>query len=577
MASRSHILQSRLDGLLTILTDDRDRAGHTIEAAGIRHLAAHRRGTPAAKPHFRASCGAPGAGAIVPPMPAALYRRLRRRFGPRETGPTRREMLALTLAGTAGLLLSRGDLAATRQRAGRVLIVGGGFAGLAAAHELHAAGYDVRVFEARNRLGGRVLTFHDLAPGKTVEGGAELIGSNHPAWVAYADRFGLEFMDVTEEDADFPVVLGGVVLTAAESEALYEEMETGYRALDALARWVAADTPWTSPDAGSLDRRSVSAWIRDLSVSERCRAALDAEFAADNGADTAWQSLLGNLAQISGGGVEKYWTDSEVFRCRGGNQQLAARLAAALPADRVRMRTSVRRIDVTDSGAAVQLADGSRVESDHVVLAVPPSVWHKIAIDPPLPGDLRPQMGSNVKYLAVLRSRFWRRAGLAPNLLSDGPVSLTWEGTDNQPGPGVVLTSFSGGAAADECRSWGAAERHNRYLRTLEVSYREMAREFIRGRFMDWPSDPWTLASYAFPAPGQVTALGPTLHGGLGRLHLAGEHTNYAFIGYMEGALGSGIAVARRIAARDGATARSRTRQTGHTAARGVASEAAGG
>jgi monoamine oxidase len=60
------------------------------------------------------------------------------------------------------------------------------------------------------------------------------------------------------------------------------------------------------------------------------------------------------------------------------------------------------------------------------------------------------------------------------------------------------------------------------------------------------------MASYAFPAPGQVTSLGPLLHAGQGRLHFAGEHTNYAFIGYMEGALGSGIALAKRIAERDG-------------------------
>ena len=38
------------------------------------------------------------------------------------------------------------------------------------------------------------------------------------------------------------------------------------------------------------------------------------------------------------------------------------------------------------------------------------------------------------------------------------------------------------------------------------------------------------------------------------RLHFAGEHTNYAFVGYMEGALGSGIAVAKRLAQRDGLT-----------------------
>jgi monoamine oxidase len=69
---------------------------------------------------------------------------------------------------------------------------------------------------------------------------------------------------------------------------------------------------------------------------------------------------------------------------------------------------------------------------------------------------------------------------------------------------------------------------------------------------MNWPKEPWTMASYSFPAPGQVTSQGPILRAPFGRLHFAGEHTNYAFVGYMEGALGSGIAVAKRLAHRDG-------------------------
>jgi monoamine oxidase len=70
---------------------------------------------------------------------------------------------------------------------------------------------------------------------------------------------------------------------------------------------------------------------------------------------------------------------------------------------------------------------------------------------------------------------------------------------------------------------------------------------------MDWPGDAWTRASYSFPAPGQVTVQGPLLREGVnGRLHFAGEHTCYAFVGYMEGALNSGAAVAKRLAVRDG-------------------------
>jgi monoamine oxidase len=69
---------------------------------------------------------------------------------------------------------------------------------------------------------------------------------------------------------------------------------------------------------------------------------------------------------------------------------------------------------------------------------------------------------------------------------------------------------------------------------------------------MDWPGDPWTLAGYSFPAPGQVTTVGPLLRKGVGNLHFCGEHTSYKFVGYMEGALNSGAALAKRIALRDG-------------------------
>jgi hypothetical protein len=65
---------------------------------------------------------------------------------------------------------------------------------------------------------------------------------------------------------------------------------------------------------------------------------------------------------------------------------------------------------------------------------------------------------------------------------------------------------------------------------------------------------PLTRASYSFPAPGQVTAFGPTLvdgvHGdGLAPLMFAGEHTSYGFVGYMEGALSSGVRVAQALLA----------------------------
>ena len=158
-----------------------------------------------------------------------------------------------------------------------------------------------------------------------------------------------------------------------------------------------------------------------------------------------------------------------------------------------------------------------------------------------------------MKCLIALKSRFWRQAELAPDMLSDGPVQLSWDGTDGQPGAGAALVAFSGGTCRRRVpRVDGRRARIENYCAELEKVYHGIRPSFVSARFMDWPSDPWSKASYSFPAPGQVTSQGPTLRQGIGRLHFAGEYSSYAFMGYMEGALESGAAVARRIAARDG-------------------------
>ena len=480
-----------------------------------------------------------------------FYMSLKRKYG-QPSGITRREMLQRSFAAGAALLMSERFTAPLHAGAGRVVIVGAGFSGLAAAYELSRAGYEVTVVEARNRIGGRIISFSDLVGGKIVEGGGELIGSNHPAWIAYAKQFKLEFLDVSEEDLDFPIVLQGKALTAEQSGELWEEMEKVFNTIIGDAGKVDADEPWKAPDAGALDKRTLADWIDRLDTTPLCKMALRTMMTADNGVVTEWQSYLANLAMVKGGGLEKYWTESEVYRCKGGNQQLAHRLAAQIGTSRVRTRMPVRAIALTDRGARVTLGDNSVLEAEHVLLTAPPSVWNKIAIDPILPPVLAPQMGTNVKFLMSLKSAVWRRSSLAPELLSDGPISMTWHSTDGQKGPGEAMVAFSGGPAADICREWTATERNRNYLTHLNRIYPGISASLVRARFMDWPSDPWAKASYSFPAPGQVTMQGPTLREGLGRLHFAGEYSSYAFMGYMEGALNSGAAAARRIAARDG-------------------------
>jgi monoamine oxidase len=315
-----------------------------------------------------------------------------------------------------------------------------------------------------------------------------------------------------------------------------------------------AHEPWNSPNAEALDQKTTADWLRKLKKSDVSSRAIATQLWADNGAPLERQSYLGMLAQVKGGGLDKYWTDSEVYRCKGGNQQLASKLAESNGKDHLIIGMPVTAVRVSDKKAIVTCKDRRTIEADDVVLAIPPSVWHKIQFLPELPAVIRVQMGTNVKYLSAVQGRFWKEFGLSPDAVTDGDISMTWDGTDNQiEGPGAALVAFSGGPAADACRRYhNTLERDKAYARELERIYPGYSASFLKSIFMDWPSDVWTLAGYSFPAPGQVTTVGPLLHRGIGRLHFAGEHASPAFVGYMEGALDSGVSLARRLAARDG-------------------------
>jgi monoamine oxidase len=487
-------------------------------------------------------------------MSRSLFARLQHKYGPKVDGPTRRAFLQSTLAIGAATLISNRISFAAPKNGKRIAIIGGGFSGLACAYELLAVGYDVTVIEARNRVGGRVLSFGDYIPNRNVEGGAELIGSNHPTWVAYSEKFKLPFLDVTEEEnVESPLWLGGKEIKGDENEKIWKGMEEGYGTMIEDAKAVNEDQPWLTPNAAALDRKTTKQWVDEQKVEDIIKLALTAELQANNGQAIEKQSYLGNLAQVKGGQLEKYFTDSEVYRCKGGNQQLALQLMKAIGPDRLIMGLAVTEVSTSGNNVVVTCADGRTLEVDDVVLAVPPTTWKKISFSPGLPAVINPQMGDNVKYLAHVKKRFWKEHKLAPDSLTDGELSMTWDGTDNQPGDeNVCLTTFSGGPASTAARQHPKETRDADFAKLIEALYPGFRDNFVASRFMDWPGDTWTQTGYSFPAPGQVTTVGPMMYKGLGKLHFAGEHTCYKFVGYMEGALNSGVSLAKRLAIRDG-------------------------
>lgn len=486
-------------------------------------------------------------------MSGSFISDLAKRFLSKEERMSRREMLKVLMAGAAASMLSNQfpeGAEAKNQR--RIIVIGAGFAGLAAAFELLSAGYDVTVLEARERLGGRVHTLYDFIPGKTIEAGAELIGSNHATWQAYAKRFKLEMLERTDyPDSARPTYLNNKLLEPKQVGQLWEEVDHFLSGYNKLAIPIDPFQPWKSPNAQKLDNKTVDAWIEELGCSELCKKAIRLEEASDSN-NPGWDSLLARLATIKGGGLEKYWTESEVYRCKGGNQQLAEKLADAIGRHRIRLETPVEAVDIKAKSVTVDLKDGTILEADDVILAVPPGTWKRITFTPPLPPCLSPQMANQVKFLSEVKTKFWEENHLAPNSLGEGPVAETWDATDKQNPEGhSCLTVFAGGNAADEGRAWPTDQRNAHYALGIEKIFPNYSQNFVQAKFINWPSDPWAQAGYSSPAPGQIMTIGPTLYNGLGRLHFAGEHTSFAFGGYMEGALHSGASLAKRIVDRD--------------------------
>ncbi|MBX9842653.1 MAG: FAD-dependent oxidoreductase [Xanthobacteraceae bacterium] len=512
-------------------------------------------------------------------MARSLYARLDQRFGTRPPAFQRQRDLQNRIDNFSQTFDASIMFAPARaDKKTRVAVVGAGFAGLMAGHTLSRT-CKVQVFEARDRVGGRVWTQFQASSHRAIEAGAELIGYNHLTWLTLAKQFGLGLSVLTTEEAftslnlEMPLLLDGQVLSSKHTKRIYDEMEPVVAKICAEARTLPDPYKcWDAPHARDLDRTSLADWIDKQDCSRLAKRALETQFANTNGAPTSRQSLLANLAVIRGGGLhgkpDDYFTQSETVKCEQGNQTLAFKLAESIEAagGKVATNTPISSIEIRADKVVLKSAAGEEFEFDHVVFAIPPSLWPSassssdITIVPAIPSEFRMSMGVAIKYLSELKGRFWFGAGLSPNGMSDA-IGMTWDGTDNQiqmTGQTVALSLFAGGDAAKEAielldRS-GQDGLNAHYARELDKIFAGYSGNRAGDpKFISWPGERWTKAGYSCPAPGEVTRIGPFLNRPFNeRLVFAGEHCCLPFFGYMEGALQSGLAAASAVTRNEG-------------------------
>ena len=434
------------------------------------------------------------------------------------------------------------------------IVVGAGVAGLTAADRLVAAGRDVIVLEARERVGGRTLTV-DVpgVPGLRVDSGGQWVGPSQHALLAELKRFGLNTIDQSGGGEDM-VSIGGRLSRYTGSTpklGLLTVVDVGIalQRFEKLAASVDLERPWATPNADELDGQTFESWIlrhcRTRNGRQFFRICCEAVFATES----ANISLLHALFYAhSGGGFEHLISTeggAQHARVDGGMQQVAEHLAAGL-GDRVRLEEPVTAIAVEGSVVRVS-TERETHEAARVIVAVPPTLAGRLRFDPVMPTTRdaltqRMPQGSVIKCQAVFDRPFWRDAGLSGEAVGDtAPVKVIFDGTPPGDGSPGVLTSFIEAADAIRLSAATPEERQAEVVEVLAAYFGDDARRPIAFVERDWSAEPWTRGCYgAHLPPGAWTQVGAALREPVGPIHWAGTETAERWCGYIDGAITSG-------------------------------------
>ncbi len=281
----------------------------------------------------------------------------------------------------------------------RVVVVGGGIAGLAAAHRLvelareAARPLDLVLLEAEGRLGGTIRT--ERAEGYLLEGGPDSFISEKPWALALAGRLGLgpRLCRTDDRFRRTYVVRGGRLEPLPEGFLLLAPTRVGPVLRSRVFSWrgklrlgldlvLPRGRAAGDESLGSFVRRrlgqealerAVQPLVGGIYTADPDRLSLAATMPRFLALEREHRSLILGLRRASppgaAGASGARW--SLFVTLAEGMEELVGALARRLPAGAVRVRTPARAVTPSADGWRVQLPDGTHLPADGVVLAGP--------------------------------------------------------------------------------------------------------------------------------------------------------------------------------------------------------------
>jgi monoamine oxidase len=423
-----------------------------------------------------------------------------------------------------------------------IIVIGAGMAGLAAARKLRDAGKDVIVLEARERMGGRILTSQKWRDAK-VDLGATWIhgaGPDNPI-AALASKVGAR-LAATGMDNDQAFDTDGTRLGAAAT-AQIDTLRTSIKA--ALAAAQKADA--------------------DVSVQDAVRNGLG--YANRPAADRNRIDFLVNtpIEHEYGGEAKRlssYWYDSGAAYSGGdalfldGYHVLIDHLAQGLD---VRLGQVVRQIAWSANGDATVTTNAGTFTAQRVVVTLPLGVLQAgaVAFSPPLPVAKRAaiaQLGMGLLNKCCLRfpTAFWDTETDWLNYVPDGSHYGQWAEWVSlaRPTGQPILLGFNAAAFGREMEGWSDSAIVASAMATLRTMYGQAIPEPVDALITRWGTDPYARGAYSCNVLGSTPGMRADLAGNVnGRLFFAGEATESQYYQTVHGAYQSGMRAAGEILA----------------------------
>jgi monoamine oxidase len=433
----------------------------------------------------------------------------------------RRNFLKTALLSTAGTAIigcnKNTDPSPDGQPAysGNVAIIGAGMAGLYAGYLLKEKNVKFTIFEASDRVGGRVRSLKGFADFDIDLGGDEVIGKKS-TWYDWVKSTNASFL--TEPTTDYYQISG--VLRPEELWKTDTDFMTALQLIDGANNYGGADL-------------SLQQYMDNNRLSGRVQHILAARIANKKGTSSSRISVKGvtEESQLSSAGKEvSLVTNRSLYSI------LEEKFKDIIP--QVALNTVISRIDysgIADQGIIIEDSKAQKKIFDKVIITVPLAILQAgdLKFTPELPKiktDALNKIGIGAGMTIALQfsKPFWLPG--TGSIYSQGTVVPEFRVASNgRSKEGAILTAQVMGSRAEALARLGA-NAVNQIALELDAMYgRGNASGVLKNaNILDWAKEPFIKGAYSYPVVGGGVVMRQELSRAIQRkLYFAGEATHY--------------------------------------------------